>query len=455
MRSLAFKLALAFLLVGLTGAVLVALLVRYTTQLEFGRLVLDQNQQALVNNLSIYYAQTDSWEGVELVFRFSNAQNAHSQTPEQRWDVRRVLFMIADAQGQVVYGGKSNYLDRTLTKRQLSQGVAIQVDGETVGWLLLVPSLERWEAGTPEGDFLITVNRAAYLSAMVATLIALLLGGVLAYGLTRSLREMTTATRALAAGELGRQVPVRSKDELGTLADSFNQMSLQLAHSTELRRQMTANIAHDLRSPLTVILGYAEALHDGKLHPTPETFEIIHNESLQLSRLIDDLKTLSLADARELPLLRQHITPSRLLHRTADALRIRADQHGVTISTQSEPDLPEIDVDVERILQVLRNLVENSLRFTQPGGQIQLLAGRAGDQVHLQVADTGAGISAEDLPYIFERTYRGDKARRSESGESGLGLAIAKSLVEAHGGQISVTSNPGSGAIFTITLPAA
>lgn len=453
MRSLMVKLTLAFLLVGLIGAVLVAVLVHQRTQNEFGQLILDQNQQVLVTNLTAYYEVHGTWIGVETVFRPGFGFNPELESPFTRWESRRALFTIADAQGNVVFGGVAGGHGEKLSRVVLNQGIPLELDGETIGWLLFTPTLDRWQPGTPEGDFLLSINRAIFLSALAATGIALLLGGLLAYTLTRSLRELTAATRELARGKLGHQVPVHSRDELGQLALSFNAMSTELAHSNELRRQMTADIAHDLRTPLSVILGYTEALSDQKLEPTPEMYAIIHTEAQHLSRLIDDLKTLSLADAGELSLIYQHIAPGDLLQRAADAQRVRAQAEQVDLIVQVQPELPAVQVDVERMAQVLGNLVNNALRYTPAGGNIILSAEVKNGEVLLHVADTGVGIPPEDLPNIFERSFRGDKARQQRDGETGLGLAIAKSLVEAQGGQISVESTPGKGTRFTIHFP--
>jgi signal transduction histidine kinase len=340
-----------------------------------------------------------------------------------------------------------------LLARELRKAVPLVVEGRTVGYLVYLPAIERWQAGTPEGNFLLGVNRAILVSTLLAAGFALLLGGVLARTLTRSLRELTQATQALKRGKLGHQVEVHSHDELGVLAESFNQMSAELAHSTELRRRMTADIAHDLRSPLSVILGYTEALSDGKLEPTSEILRVMHTEARHLNHLIDDLKTLSLADAGELPLVLQNVSPGDLLQRAADSQRVLASQKGIHLETHLPAGLPEIRVDVERMAQVLGNLTNNSLRYTPAGGKITLSARAEAGRVHLAVSDTGAGISPEDLPFVFERSFRGDKARQQvEGSESGLGLAIAKSLVEAQGGVISVTSQEGKGTTFTITF---
>jgi len=469
MRSLALKLTLAFLLVGLIGAVVVAILVQLRTQRNFDRLIRDQYQPSLVADLIQYYRANGSWEGVETVFHPGEGipvgeGNPAVGGPGGSYRARRAFFVISDANGTVVFGGGSQFEGRILRSSDLDKGVPLVVNNAIIGWLIFAPALDRWSPGTPEGNFLQNVRQDILLSAGIATAIALVLGGVLAYSLTRSLRELTAATKALAGGELGHQVQVRSKDELGALADSFNQMSLELARSNTLRRKMTADIAHDLRTPLSVILGYAEALRDGKLDPNPEMFTVMHTEAQHLSRLIDDLKTLALADAGELPLNYQLLSPGDLLKRAADAYRIKADEGGITLRTEIAPDLPPIRVDGERMAQVLGNLMSNAFRYTPRGGEITLLADLTDRSdnvktlsdrgVRLRVADNGPGIAAEDLPFIFERSFRGDKARRQQEGETGLGLAIAKSLVEAQDGTISAESTPGQGTMFSILFPA-
>ena len=454
MRSLVIKLTLAFLLVGLTGAVLVAFFVRQRTQREFDRLIVDQNQQVLLTNLTRYYQVYRSWNGVETVFRPGSLETFPPPESQPRWEVRRSLFTIADDRGVVVFGGGPDHLGKPLSSGDLKKGEPLTVDGQTVGWLLFTPALDRWQAGTPEGNFLVSVNQATLLSALAATLVALVLGGILAYTMTRSLRELTAATQALARGELGHQVKVRSQDELGALARSFNQMSSELQRSYDLRRRMTADIAHDLRTPLSVILGYAEALSDGKLTASPEIFDVMHTEAQHLSHLIDDLKVLSLVDSGELPLTRQSIEAGELLRRTASSHQVQAQSKGIAIMVEAAPHVPPVEVDVERMAQVLGNLISNALRYTTAGGEIVLSVRGEGERVIMQVADNGEGIAEQDLPNIFERAFRSDKARVQHNGETGLGLAIAKSLVEAHGGAISVESAVGRGTTFTISLPA-
>jgi signal transduction histidine kinase len=217
---------------------------------------------------------------------------------------------------------------------------------------------------------------------------------------------------------------------------------------------MTADIAHDLRTPLTVITGYIEALRDGDLQPTPARFEAIHDEAQHLKRLVQDLRTLSLADAGELSLNCQLVSVPELLDRVATAHQHQAEQQQINLEVHPAEALPDLNVDFDRMVQVLGNLVSNALRYTPESGQIILSARTQDDAVLLRVKDTGHGIPPDELPRIFNRFYRADKSRQQDEGESGLGLAIARAIVEAHGGSISAKSEMGQGTTFQILLPA-
>ena len=451
MRSLATKLTLAFLLVGLTGAVLVAVIVQQRTRLAFTEFILNREQQILVNNLVFYYRANGSWDGLPQNLPDLLSAMPRLATGERDDDHDWAGLTLVGPDKVVIFSVLPGRVGDTVSTSLLERGAALEMDGEIIGWLLVTPNTRELIPNSAEDIFLRTVNRASLTSALVAALLALALGTLLALTLTRSLRELTEATVEIARGRFGKQVKVRSKDELGELAVSFNQMSLDLERATQARRQMTADIAHDLRSPLSVLSGYAEALSDGKLTGTSEIYDILHQETNHLSRLVEDLRLLSLADAGELQLLLQTISPQALLERTATRHAVAAQQHAINLRVAVASNLPEVNVDVERMSQVLDNLILNAFRYTLGGGEVVLAGDMADGHVRLQIRDSGSGISPEDLPHIFDRFYRGDKARR-DSSESGLGLAIAKSIVEAHGGQIGVESQPGQGAVFTITL---
>ena len=302
---------------------------------------------------------------------------------------------------------------------------------------------------------------AAVTSGVITILLALLLGWLLARTLTAPVRELTTATQAMAAGDLAQRVTVRTRDEIGDLALSFNQMSADLARASQLRKQMTADLAHDLRTPLSILRGYLEGLKESKVQGTTALYGLMHEEVLHLQRLVEDLRVLSLADAGELSLNRRVVDPSALLERTGLLYFVAAEGQGVQLSVEAEEALPSIWVDTDRITQVLNNLVSNALRHTRQGkivlGARTEQASVAGAYVALTIRDTGSGIAAEDLPFVFDRFYRGDKSRqRADDGaSSGLGLAIAKAIVEVHGGTIQVESTLGQGTTFTLRLPVA
>lgn len=460
MRSITVKLTMAFLLIGLTGAVLVAVILQLRTRSAFTQFVVNRDQQSFTDTLVGYYTANGNWNGIndylqslfnsnsQAGFTVSN-QNGEWHSSFRGWPAP---FTLVATNGTVLIGDGQNRVGTEIPASDLGKAVPLISNGKTIGWLLQPGPVRIRAVGAPENLFLQSVNQATLVAGGVAVLLALLLGGLLAFTQTRSLRELTEATEEIARGKYGRQVKIRSKDELGDLATSFNKMSLDLVKAIESRKQMTADIAHDLRTPLSVISGYSEALADGKLPGTPDIYNVMYQESQHLSRLIEDLRVLSLADAGELPLSLLEVQPATFLERAAIRHGVSAEQTGVTIRAASDGEVPAVRMDPERMAQVLDNLICNALRYTPRGGSILLKAQAVDGQVQMQVQDTGSGIAPEDLPYVFDRFYRGDPARQ-QSGESGLGLAIGKSIVEAHGGKLTVASQPGSGATFTISLP--
>ena len=448
MRSLASKLTAAFLLVGVLGIVFFALLLGFQARTEFTRFISSRDQGALISTLEQYYTNNGDWADVD---------NALENTPPL--DMFRRVILVADADGTIVLGNPDAPTGTTLSAQDAARSQPITVDGETVGSLvfLKVDNLQRRPPpdGNLASDLCGRLLWVTILSAVFTLIVALLLGLLLARTLTRPVAALTEATRAMAAGDLHQVVDVRTRDEIGELAQSFNHMSADLARASTLRKQMTADLAHDLRTPLSILSGYAEGLKEGRLNGSPAIYTIMHDEVQHLERLVDDLRTLSLADAGELPLNRRTVDPAALIERTALAHYIRAEAQGVAVSVEAGADLPNVFVDTDRMTQVLNNLVGNALTHTA-AGEIHLTAHTQGDSVALTVQDAGAGIAPEDLPFVFDRLYRGDKARqRSPEGSSGLGLAIAKAIVEAHGGTIAVASTVGKGTTFTITLPTA
>ena len=446
--KLSLKLTLAFLLVSLTVAGLAAFFAWQATAREFETFVVDRIRDDFIERVSAYYQENGSWQGVGRHF-------PPPMQPQQPPNLKQpkpapIVFALADQNGIIVIPAGTYRPRERAPISILDEGTPIEMDGVIIGTALLTGNVP--ELDSVEQRYLKRTNQAILLASLGASIIALILGVLLARSLTRPLRELTAATRAVARGELEQEVPVRSQDELGELTASFNQMSADLARATQSRRQMTADIAHDLGAPLTIIGGYLESIRDGVLESTPERIRIMHTEITHLQRLVNDLRTLSLADAGELSLNRQQVNPEALIRRVASTYQLVAEQNGVILKMEIESDLPSIQIDEERMAQALGNLVSNALRYTPQGGEITLEAKRDSDLLALSVADSGVGIAAAELSRIFERFYRVDQARQLNEGESGLGLAIARSIVEAHGGTISVESEVGQGARFTVLV---
>jgi signal transduction histidine kinase len=311
--------------------------------------------------------------------------------------------------------------------------------------------------GPAERAYLVSVQSALWLAGGIAAVVAVALSLLLAHQIAAPARALTVAARRLAAGDLRQRVSVRSHDEIGDLANAFNALSEALARQESLRRQMAADIAHELRTPLAVIQANLEALLDGVRPLSTEAIADIHQETQLLARLIADLRDLSLAEAGQLPLRCELTDLGKLAQASGTRFAPQAKAKDVELVVEVANDLPPANVDPDRIAQVLRNVLDNALRYTPVGGMVTVCVepGAQPETVQLTVRDTGPGIPAEHLPNIFERFYRADQARSRVAGGSGIGLAVVKQIVEAHGGRVWVASRPGQGATFGLVFPIA
>lgn len=468
-NSLIWKLVLSFMLVSLLSAALVAVFIRLTSSSRLYQFVIDQQKSELKTSLVDYYTTKGSWDGIATAWTQIESELPHP-TPPANADVqgksqsfsnqslqspgefRRRIFGLSDAQGIVLVSVSPVFpLGSRVDPAVLQAGTPIQVNGVQVGTILTVPQQPNF---TPEENLFLSRTTDALLYATLTALVAaLIVGIILARNLIRPLQALTQAAENMAQGDLDQKVVVNSNDEIGQLAKTFNWMSQEVSHGNQLRRQMTADIAHDLRTPLTVIAGYIESMQDGVLAPTPQRLALIYTEIERLQNLVTDLRTLSLADAGELPLNRQSIPPKYLLERAQALFEHQAEGQKVALRIETDENLPQFCMDEARMVQVLGNLISNSLRYTPEGGEIVLSAKPVKDGVEMAVQDNGSGIDADQLSHIFERFYRADKSRYSGSNsseESGLGLAIVKALVEAQDGTIRAESTPGQGTTIII-----
>jgi len=462
MRSISVKITLVLVVVSLAGSLFTAFYIQNRTKNAFDSFIKNQDQQVLAEALTEYYQDNQTWDGVDEVFTgvelYSSpnygAGESGGNNPNRPFDHASPPFVLALDSGLIIAGGTSHagyQAGDILSEKELLKGTKLIYEGEIIGWLIAGPSPQL--RNNPQQSFLNTVQQGLIISSLVTLLIALILGGILILSFTRPIRKLASATEAVAGGELGYQIDINSRDELGKLATSFNSMSADLDKADRTRKQMTADIAHDLRTPLSVLHGYTEAMSEGKLSGNPDMYRVMHQQAQHLNYLIDDLRTLSLLDSGELNFQIQNINPSFILQQTTDAFLPLAREKEIELTLSTEQDIPRVNLDPDRLTQVLGNLVNNSIHILSAGGKIKLTGEMNEDSLIIQVIDDGPGIQAEDLPQIFDRFYRVDKSRQPDEGSSGLGLAITKNLVEAQGGTITAESEPGKETTFTITFP--
>lgn len=365
-------------------------------------------------------------------------------------DMPRERFVIADATGRVILDTEEEKTGTFLDSSELRWGTPITVDGTQVGTLIM---------GSPEAyallerDFKQSVARWTGTAGALALLIGAAAGVLTSRRITRAVGSLASATRQLAARDFSHRVEVGGDDELAKLGKAFNSMADRLEHSERLRRNLVSDVAHELRTPLSILRGNFESIQEGVLSPTPEVILSMHDEVLRMGRLVSDLQELSLAEAGQLRLHKQPMEVGALLDRVAVPFQAEASSKGVDFKVQVDPKLPEVEIDPDRIAQTILNLLTNALRHTPAGGSITLKAFLAERCLRISVSDTGSGIDPQDLPYIFDRFYRAEKSRSRSSGGAGLGLAIAKGFVEAHGGKLQVESELGKGSTFSFCIP--
>jgi signal transduction histidine kinase len=291
-------------------------------------------------------------------------------------------------------------------------------------------------------------------AGLLAAGVALVLARWLARGMTQPLRDMARAAQEMEQGAYGRRVETASRDEVGQLAVAFNRMSGELANLEQLRRELVANVSHELKTPISALRAHLENLIDGVERPDPETLQVMLTQSERLGRLVDQLLELSRLESGDLPLRREPVRLGPLVAQVMTEIEVTRDTRDIRLEQVVPPDLPPVSADPERIHQVLFNLLDNAVRFTPAGGRVTVAASRTDRSVRVAISDTGPGIPGEHLPRLFERFYRVDTARSRDDGGTGIGLAIARSIVDAHGGRIWAESELGHGSTFTFELPA-
>lgn len=459
MNRLWVKLSLAFLAIALAAIGVVAVASSRATGEQFRRYVNANEaagQAAWAEALTDYYAARGSWDGVaDLLAQLGPGTGAGRGRTRTGSAGAGPNLAVTDTAGRVLASRTGELVGETLPDSTVTQGTPLTLNGQPIGTLVNLRPAE--VALDAQGEaFLRQVRTSLTWAAVLAALLSLVLGVLVSRLLTAPLARLTRAAQAVAAGDLSQRVATQQAegDEIAALATAFDEMTASLATAEAARKNMLADVSHELRTPLTVIQGDLQAMLDGVYPLDMAQVSSLYDETRLLTRLVEDLHDLALADAGQLRLERDVVDLAALAQAAAAQFSPVAEAAGVTLEALADA-VPPVMGDADRLAQVLRNLLSNALRHTPAGGRITLRVARTADQVQIQVADTGTGIAAEDLPHVFDRFYRGEPGQARRGRGAGLGLAITQQLVLAHGGQITVASVAGQGTTFKVMLPAA
>jgi signal transduction histidine kinase len=393
--------------------------------------------------LARHYSQRESWAGLQTTLDRSGPLID-----------RRIL--VTDAGGKIVGDSQWERDGRWHRGERRGRRHPINVGNDEVGSVLIAPSApSRFPREPAVSRLAAAVDRSLLWTGLAAGAGGLLLVSLTSRWLLSPIRSLSAAARRLGQGDFSQRVSLSGPSEMGQLARTFNAMAENLERLEAQRRNLVADVAHEIRTPLSNIQGYLEAIKDGLLQPTPATIDTIHNQVLHLNLLVEDLRLLALAEAGALQLDLREDSLAVVLEEAVLAFRPRAELKGVELALDVPPGLPPVHLDRTRIAQVAGNLLDNAVRHTPTGSAVTVIAAVSGEMAAVTVADAGPGIPESDLPFVFERFYRVDPSRSRSTGGTGLGLTIARQLVEAHGGHIQVDSTPGQGTRFTFNLPLA
>lgn len=455
------RLFLSFFLIVIGTTSVVVIIARQTAAQEVRAFMLRGGMAGLDElalELEEYYLAQGSWSGVDSLLSMPGHMQRRGQGmgPGNMAGMMNQRLRLADVEGELIIDTAGESLPGSrLSEAELGKALPLMNGRQTIGYLLAEGGASF--SNTDEQILIRRLNRAALTGGLIAAGLALFMALFLSGQLTHPIRLITLAAGRLGQGDLAQRVPVQGNDELAQLAESFNRMAASLQQANESRRAMTADIAHELRNPLAIQRASLEALLDGIYPLTLENLAPILDQNVLLTRLVDDLRTLALAEGGQLTLERIPVDFQNLVEQAARRFQPQAEARQIllTVETTHQPEIPfpELKLDPQRIEQVLNNLLSNAIRHTPDGGKITFNISHTKENVILQLRDSGPGIPKEALPYIFDRFFRADRSRTRSEGGTGLGLAIARQLVIAHGGTLSARNHPSGGAEFTLTLP--
>lgn len=411
--------------------------------------------QQVVITLERYYQVNGSWEGAEEILNNPRRGQGTRMGPFRRDELSHVpvpdRLQLIDADGRVFYDTAGETTGVQLSPIVIDRAIPLEVRGEIVGYLLspgAVPAL-------PEIATTLTsrIRNLIVTSGMISLGISLVLALFVANQLIRPIQRLTKAAKVLGQGDLSHRVPVKGGDEVAVLGNTFNEMAASLQKAETRRKAMTADIAHELRTPLSVQRAHLEAMIDGVYPMDAEHISPIIDQNLLLSRLVEDLRTIALADAGQINLEKTPTDLAALLSRVVERFDAQAVQDEIVLKLDVQENCPTIFADPQRLEQIFNNLLSNALRFTPRGGSVTVDLKCSANQVVISVRDNGPGIPEHALAHVFDRFYKADYSRSRSNGGTGLGLSIAKKLALSHGGDLTATNHPAGGALFTLSLP--
>ncbi len=461
--TLRTRLTASFLLAIIITTALVIVLANFITRNRFTYMISFSGQRTARNLAPIfaqYYLEVGSWDGVQELMNYFHDRMvtppmAHNQSGRSSREAATLYaeerLLLLDPEGAILGDSYPEGAALKLRPAVQDKGALILINGRHVGTLIVVSGLG--ELNALQNTFLRQVTQLLLAAGLLIAVFGVIAGNLQAQRIVAPVKALSQATQRIAAGDLSQRIRVDGDDELSEMAAAFNTMAAELETQQTLRHRAMADIAHELRTPLSVLQIELESLEDGLSAPTPETIASLQMEVNHLGHLVEDLRVLALTDAGELHLEREPLELGALITEVVGRVRAAAREKALALQTQLPAAPVYVNADGRRLAQVLLNLLSNALRHTPQGGAITVNLRIKPAEAEVAVQDTGEGIPAAHLPHIFERFYRVEAARSAKS--TGLGLSIARSLVEAHGGRIRAESKEGEGSTFTFSLPIA
>lgn len=463
--KISHRLALSMAAMAVLSVFLLAGLIYNSTSNIFSRYIdrsISVQCQHWADTLATYYTAQGNWDGLQSYLQSPGGNLAspghHFRGRGLGSNSQRYMMggeiVVADANHQIVGDSSGTRLGTNLSSKDLKNAYPLSIDNKYIGSVIFYDAGVN-RLGELEVDFLHNISRATLLAALLTLIVAILLAVFLSNKISHPISDLVRATSQLAEGHWKTRASVAGDQEFAVLAENFNLMATKLEEAQNRRENMTADIIHELKTPLSILRGNLESLQSGALKPAEETYLSLQDEVIRLSKLVDDLEVLSRVESGRLALNLNVCDLPQLLDALFPIINT-LELQGKKFSSEIASDLPSLYVDKNRILQVLINLLSNAMVYTPEGGTIKLAAGKGeGGFIHIAISDSGKGIEEQDLEHIFDRFYRAERSRSRRLGGTGLGLAIARGFVEAHQGKIWAESTPGQGSTFHLLLPAA